>query len=198
MKNFRVVVNRVIRTAAAGGELAIFKNVLFREYFALFSDLSIGSSRVPSKKWGGNISLTTFRFDAPRLLINRSKCIVNTRHEANISHCPDASANLMPTNVIVHMRCAVILYMLFDVTRCRIIANESSHGGDVNNNFEIHCVMDNQLLWIFIGRSSAHYSIESGRSRKLGCRGGTPSIASDQRRLTGQSHAMGRCISVPL
>jgi len=98
-ENFRVVVNRVIRTAAAAGVL-------------------------------------------------RVEALFDSGHASDIRHCPDASANLMPTNVIVRMYCAVIFDMLSGVPRCRIVANESSHGGDENNFFEINCVMDNELWWI--------------------------------------------------
>ena len=54
-----------------------------------------------------------------------------------IRFCPEATASLMPTNVICFCNCSVIFDMLEGVMRCRIICKESSHGGYEDDLFFI-------------------------------------------------------------
>ncbi len=51
----------------------------------------------------------------------------------------------MPTNVLMLLRCAVLFDMESGMPRCKIIANEGSHGGDRDIKFHIACILDNDL-----------------------------------------------------
>jgi len=75
----------------------------------------------------------------------RVEALFNCGHVLDIRHCPDASANLMPTNVLVALHCSVTFNMVFGIPRCQILANEGSHGGDPDILFCIDCVRDNDL-----------------------------------------------------
>ena len=56
----------------------------------------------------------------------------------------------MPTNVFVFLRCAVLFDMELGIPHYKIIANEGSHGGDQDIKFNIACVRDNDLWWIYV------------------------------------------------
>jgi len=78
----------------------------------------------------------------------RVEALFNCGHVSDIRYCPEASANLIPTMAILFCRCAVIFDMVDDQARCRIVANESSHGGENHREYVIDCILDNDLFWI--------------------------------------------------
>ena len=59
----------------------------------------------------------------------RVEALLEAGAALGIRFCPEATASLMPTNVICFCNCSVIFDMLEGVMRCRIICKESSHGG---------------------------------------------------------------------
>jgi hypothetical protein len=128
-----------------------------------FQATSARRSRMVCIDSGANIFILTFLlelYESLRRAVNKTvktaaaggqlhvEALFNCGHVQDIRFCPTARANLMPTNVLVLLRCAVLFDMELGTPCCTIIANEGSHGGDQDIKFNIACVRDNDLWWI--------------------------------------------------
>jgi len=128
-----------------------------------FQATSARRSKMVCVDSGANIFILTFLlelYNSLRPPVNKTvktaaaggqlqvEALYNCGHVRDVRFCPTARANLLPTNVLMLLRCAVLFDMESGMPCCTIIANEGSHGGDQEIKFHITCILDNDLWWI--------------------------------------------------